>query len=74
MAAVSKLSATKDIQYKICVLRSGTSSKTVIRNYSKSKSYSWKPKKKGKYTIYLTAKDTTGNTKTVKLSKKIVVK
>lgn len=74
MAATSKLSATKNIQYKISVLKTGKSTKTVIRKYSKAKSYSWKPKKKGKYTVYLTAKDTKGNTKTVKLSKKVTVK
>ena len=74
MAAVSKLSSSKNIQYQISVLKSGQSKKTVIRKYSKSKSYSWKTKKKGKYTVYLTAKDTKGNTKTVKLSKKITVK
>ena len=49
--------------------------KTVlIRNFSKSKTYTWKTKKKGTYKIYLVVKDTSGNTKTVKLSKSIKVK
>lgn len=74
MAATSIVSSEKKIQYKISAVKSGKSAKTVIRKYSKSKSYTWKPKKKGKYTIYLTAKDTKGNTKTVKLKKKITVK
>jgi len=49
--------------------------KTVlIRNFSKSKTCTWKTKKKGTYKIYLVVKDTSGNTKTVKLSKSIKVK
>ena len=49
--------------------------KTVlIRNFSKSKTYTWKTKKKGTYKVYLVVKDTSGNTKTVKLSKSIKVK
>ncbi|MCR4804004.1 MAG: hypothetical protein K5895_13585 [Lachnospiraceae bacterium] len=49
--------------------------KTVlIRNFSKSKTYTWKTKKKGTYKVYLVVKDTSGNTKTVKLSKTIKVK
>lgn len=74
MAATSTLSSSKNLQYKIAVLKAGSSSKKVIRKYAKSKSYSWKATKKGKYTVYLTVKDTKGNTKTVKLSKKITVK
>lgn len=74
MAATSTLSSSKNLKYKISVLKSGSSSKKVIRKYAKSKSYSWKATKKGKYTVYLTVKDTKGNTKTVKLSKKITVK
>jgi len=74
MAATSTLSASKNLRYKIAVLKTGSSSKKVIRKYAKSKSYSWKATKKGKYTVYLTAKDTKGNTKTVKLKKKITVK
>ena len=74
MAAISTLASSKNIKYQISVLKSGTSAKKIIRKFTNSKSYSWKATKKGKYTVYLTAKDTTGNTKTVKLSKKITVK
>ena len=74
MAATSMVSSAKKIQYRITAVRSGKTAKTEIRKYSNARSYSWKPKKKGKYTVYLTAKDPKGNTKTVKLKKKITVK
>lgn len=73
MMATSTVSSENKIRYKISAVRSGETVKTVIRRYSSATSYSWKTKKKGKYTIYLTAKDTEGNRKTVKLKKKIIV-
>lgn len=43
---------------------------TIIKNYSTSKSVSFKPKKAGKYTLYVTVKD---KSKTVTKSRKVTV-
>ena len=62
------------VQYKLSVQKKGTSKKVVIKKYSKKATFTWKTKKKGKYTIYLTVKDAKGKTTTKKLSKQITVK
>ena len=62
------------IQYKLSVQKKGTKKKSVIRSYSTKTAYTWKAKKKGKYTIYMTVKDAKGKTTTKKLKKQIVVK
>lgn len=62
------------VQYKLSVQKKGTSKKVVIKKYSSKATFTWKTKKKGKYTIYLTVKDAKGKTTTKKLSKQITVK
>lgn len=71
---IAKSTGASEIKYKLLAVRDGETAKKVIRKYASAQSYSWKTQKKGKYSIYLIVKDTQGNTKTVKLKKKIIVK
>ncbi len=54
------------IKYRFLV-KKGSSS--IIKNYSTSKSAKWKPKKAGKYSIIVSAKDSKGNVVTKSISK-----
>ena len=62
------------IQYKLSVQKNGSTKRTVVKSYSTKTTCTWKAKKKGKYTVYLTVKDSKGKTTTKKLTKQITVK
>ena len=72
MAATSELSSASNMLYQLKAKRAGAAKSTIIKKYSKSKVYTWRAKKKGKYTITMTAKDTKGNTasKSIKITVK----
>ena len=48
---------TKKYQYKFAYKKSGTNKLVTISKYSSKKSVSWKPKKSGKYSLYVYVKD-----------------
>ena len=72
MAATSDLSSASNMVYQLRAKRTGTAKSTIIKKYSRSKVYTWRAKKKGKYTITMTAKDTKGNiaSKSIKITVK----
>ena len=70
MSATSKSA----VKYKVTAKKSGSSKVRVIRGFSTKRTATWKPTARGKYTLYLTVKNQSGETKTVHLSKKITVK
>lgn len=60
------------LKFKYVVKKSGAKKATTIKKYSTKKTVTWTPKKAGKYTITVYAKD--GSKKTVKKNIKVTVK
>lgn len=57
--AVKASGGTKKYQYKYAYKKSGTKKINTIKNYSSKRTVNWRPKKSGKYTLYVYVRDKT---------------